>query len=313
MYTIRTPAPADLAAVVDLVVRLQAAPEQHIGYHGVTEAEVGDELAKLAPGWTQTMVLAHDSAGVLRGVLSADVDPELGRAWLYGPYLELPEDHPCAAAQWQTGANALFEQVCALPALAGIADFELYGHRRHRLLADFAAVRGFAPGEVSRVFVLPGGPLRTLLVRDADSTVPGVRLLPDHQAARDSVAALHERCFPNRTVSGRGLVDPEGDRTVVVLDHGGIIGYAAGYPQVEEFYVDYVGVDPAHRSTGAGGALVRGLLRELAEQHGARGQAAAVIGLGNDASERMFTNLGFELHLELVGYRRKPLAAVVAS
>ena len=114
-------------------------------------------------------------------------------------------------------------------------------------------------------------------------------------------------------MSGRGLVDPEGDRTVVVLDHGGIIGYAAGYPQVEEFYVDYVGVDPAHRSTGAAARSCAGCCVNSPGSTAHAGRPAAVIGLGNDASERMFTNLGFELHLELVGYRRKPLAAVVAG
>jgi len=43
----------------------------------------------------------------------------------------------------------------------------------------------------------------------------------------------------------------------------------------------------------------------MALRHGPRGQAAAVISLGNDASERMFTRLGFGLHLELVSYRRQ--------
>ncbi|MFC7616949.1 GNAT family N-acetyltransferase [Actinokineospora soli] len=58
------------------------------------------------------------------------------------------------------------------------------------------------------------------------------------------------------------------------------------------------------RSAGAGRSVVRGLVRALAAEHGPQQQAAAVIALGNDASERMFTGLGFDLHLELVGYRR---------
>ena len=57
-------------------------------------------------------------------------------------------------------------------------------------------------------------------------------------------------------------------------------------------------------SLGAGRLLVRRLLVELARRAGARDRAAAVIRLGNDASERMFTALGFALTLELVSYSK---------
>jgi ribosomal protein S18 acetylase RimI-like enzyme len=106
-------------------------------------------------------------------------------------------------------------------------------------------------------------------------------------------------------VSGRQLVDgSRGHRVVVLAGAGGLIGYAAGYPQEGELYVDFVAVDPDRRSLGAGRALVRGLLRELAARHGVRARAAAVIALGNDASERLFTQLGFALAIELVSYHQ---------
>jgi len=133
-----------------------------------------------------------------------------------------------------------------------------------------------------------------------------VRVLPDDAGLRAAVAELHERSFPARTVSGRQLVEgSRGHCVVVVIGASGLIGYAAGYPQEGELYVDFVAVDPNLRSLGAGRALVRGLLRELAARHGARSQAAAVIALGNDASERMFTQLGFTLAIELVSYRHQ--------
>jgi len=107
-------------------------------------------------------------------------------------------------------------------------------------------------------------------------------------------------------MTARQLVDGDRGHCVVVLGHAdGLIGYAAGYPQEGELYVDLVAVTPELRSRGAGRALVRGLLRELAARHGARAQAAAVIALGNDASERLFTALGFTLHVELVSYRQQ--------
>lgn len=307
MYAIRPAAAADHTTVVDLVVRLQARPEQHIGYHGVTEQEVTDELAGVRGPWADNAAVAVDSHDAIHGVLSADVDRDLGRAWLLGPFVDLPDGHPAADRLWHSAADELLATVLGLPTLAGIDDLELYGHRKHRRLADFAAQHGFASGAMSRVFVLDGSALRSLLVRDAQrpSGVPGVRALPEDPQVRDAVVALHERSFPGRTISGRGLVEGQKDHVIVVAEHGGMIGYAAGYPQDDELYVDYVAVDPGKRSAGVGGALIRGLLQEMALRHGPRGQAAAVISLGNDASERMFTGLGFALHLELVSYRRR--------
>ena len=307
MYTIRPASAVDFTTVVELVVRLQARPEHFIGYQGVTEQEVTDELSGVTGAWADHAIVAVDSDDEVHGALTADVDADLGRAWLLGPYLDLPDGHPAADRLWQSGADELLAAVLGLPALAGIDDLELYGHRKHRRLADFAARHGFTGGAVSRVFVLDGSALRSLMVRDAEQPagVPGVRALPDDPRVRDAVAALHERSFPGRTISGRGLVEGRKDHVVVVAEHGGVIGYAAGYPQDDELYVDYVAVDPGKRSAGVGGALIRGLLKEMALRHGPRGQAAAVISLGNDASERMFTRLGFGLHLELVSYRRQ--------
>jgi ribosomal protein S18 acetylase RimI-like enzyme len=220
----------------------------------------------------------------------------------------VPANHPAAAQLWHKTADALLERALRLPSLRGITDLELCGHRQHRLLADFAARHDFRTGRTSRVFTLSGSGLRTVLVRGAgESTLDdAVRVLPgDDTGLRAAVVALHERSFPGRTVTGRALVDGDRGHLVVVLAGArGLVGYAAGYPQEGELYVDLVAVDPNRRSRGAGRALVRGLLRELAARHGARAQAAAVVALGNDASERMFTALGFTLHLELVSYRQ---------
>jgi ribosomal protein S18 acetylase RimI-like enzyme len=309
MYPIREAVSSDLDEVVDVLVRLQAEPAHHIAYHGETVEEIADELTRMRPDWTAGTVLAFDTGGRLRGVLSVEADPEVGRAWLHGPYVDVPVHHPAAERLWHQTADSLLERALALPSLAGIGDLELCGHRRHRLLADFAARHDFRTGRTSRVFVLTGAPLRALLVRGSDSTVDrAVQVLPADPAVRAAVAGLHERCFAGRTVTGAHLVDGSRGHLVVVLADGrGLIGYAAGYPQAGDLYIDLVGVDPDRRSRGAGRALVRGLLRELSARHGARQLAAATVELGNDASERMFTALGFEIHSELVAYRHSAI------
>lgn len=310
MYPIRPAVASDLDDVLDVLVRLQAEPAHHIAYHGETAEEITDELRRMHPDWTTGTVLACDQRnGRLRGVLSVEADPEVGKAWLHGPFVDVPANHPAAAQLWHRTADALLTRALRVPSLTGIGDLELCGHRKHRLLADFAARHDFRLGASSRVFLLTGAALRSVLVRGArDESVvdSAVRVLPDDPVLRGAVGGLHLRSFPGRTVSVRQLLDGDRGHTVVVLsDPGGLIGYAAGYPQEGELYVDLVAVDPDRRSRGAGRALVRGLLRELAARHGARAQAAAVIALGNDASEAMFTALGFTLAIELVSYRQQ--------
>ncbi|GAA3009853.1 GNAT family N-acetyltransferase [Actinokineospora diospyrosa] len=303
MYSIRAATEADLPAAVELVTRLQADPGHHVGYHGTTGEEVAEELTRLTPDWATGAVVGVDGHGAVRALLSVEADPEQGRAWLYGPFVDVPAGHPAARQVWHNTADDLLDLATGSPLLAGITDLELYGHRLNRLLGDFAARHGFAAGAASRVFTLTGAALRSVLISAAEDTV-GPRKLNGDPATRAQVVDLHERCFPNRSASGEQVVAGTRGHTVVVLTGAdGVIGYAAGFVQQEELYVDYVAVDPNMRDAGAGRSLVRALLRTLAAEQGVRCQAAAVIALGNDASERMFTALGFTLHLELVAYR----------
>lgn len=310
MYEVRAATPADLAGAIELIARLQADPAHLIAFHGETVEEVAEELAGLRPDWVSGAVVATDRTGRLRGVLSVEVEDEQHRAFLYGPFVDVPANHPAAGQLWHATADALFTGAVRLPRMAGVVMFDLFGHRQNRLLADFAARHDVATRRTTRLFSLTDARLRSLLVRTADAVPPAddrMTPLPADPRVRAAVVRLHDRCFPGAPTSGARLVAADSEHTVVVLrarDGDGVLGYAAGYPQAEEYYVDTIGVDPAYRSLGAGRLLVRGLLSELAARAGARNRAAAVIGLGNDASERMFTALGFTLRLELVSYRK---------
>ncbi|HEU5474606.1 MAG TPA: GNAT family N-acetyltransferase [Actinophytocola sp.] len=306
MYSIRVAASSDLDEVVALLARLQAEPAHHIAYHGQSAEEIAGELTALHPEWTAGTVLATDPTGRVRGVLAVEVASPTGPARLHGPYVDLPANHPAAERLWQQTADGLLDRALLLPALAGVGQLTLCGHRQHRLLADFAARHDFRTGVTRRVFVLTGPALRAVLVRGRESTVDSAVWVPPagHPLAAE-VVRLHERSFPRAPVTGRQLIAGEHGHTVAVLAApDGLIGYAAGHARDGELSVDLVAVDPNRRSRGAGRALVRGLLRELAVRHGARARAVAVVALGNDAAERMCAALGFTLHLELVGYRR---------
>lgn len=314
MYRVRTASPADLAGVIELIARLQADPAHHIAFHGESQAEVAEELTGLGTDWAGLAVVAVDQNDRLRGVLSVEVADERRRAFLYGPYVDVPVNHPAAGQLWRQTADALFACAVRLPVMSGVSTLDLFGHRENRMLADFAARHDIPVGETTRLFTMTGAGLRSLLVRAADEPPrpdDRVSVLPADPAVRASVARLHDRCFPNAPTPGHRLVSDDGGHTVVVLLGEELLGYAAGYTQAEEYYVDVVGVEPSVRGLGAGRLLVRRLLTELAARSGARDRAAALVNLGNDASERMVTALGFACRTELVSYTRSGFRAEV--
>jgi ribosomal protein S18 acetylase RimI-like enzyme len=310
MYDTRFADQGDLGPAMELIVRLQADTAHFIGYLGETTEELSAELAEFEPDWASCSVVATDDSGRVCGVLSVEVDAKLGRAWLHGPFIDVPVNHPAGSRIWDQTADALYARAAELPQLQGVRDRELYGHTNHKRLAAFAERQKFTAGRASSIYVIDDDDLRSLLLREASCPRTGpardMRVLPTDPAIHERVAVLHERCFPSSYLSGQQLVDQVGDRTVVVaMDGDTVLGYAAGKAQTEEYFVDFVAVEPDVRGTGVGAALVTELVWKLAAAHGARPQAAAAILEGNDSSVRMFTRMGFHLILELVAYRTK--------
>ncbi|QFZ22783.1 GNAT family N-acetyltransferase [Saccharothrix syringae] len=306
MYDIRPAAHADLDAVTALILRLQADDAHHIGYLGETLGDVAEELAEFEPDWPSCTVVATDDSGRVCGALSVEVDAELRRAFLHGPFVDVPVNHPAGSRIWDQTADALY--AAALPLFGDVADRELLGHTGHRRLAAFAERHGFSAARPCGIHTLAGDGLRNLLLREASCPRTGpareMRVLPTDPAVHEAVRVLHDRCFPRTHLSGRTLVDGRKGYTVVVaMDGDRVLGYASGKADPGEYYVDFVAVEPDVRGNGVGAALVTELVWKLAERAGARPQAAAAILAGNRSSQRLFERLGFRLHLELVAYR----------
>lgn len=310
MFRIRSAVDADYEQVLGLLGRLQAVPCHHIGFHGETEAELADELASLR--FPAATVVATDDAGRVRGVLSADVDRSLRRVWWYGPFVDVPAEHPAADRIWGRTADALY--VAARQYAHGIADSELYGHVEHCRLADFAHRHGFPPGEYSSVLMLDGVELVRMVGAVTENHAVDVAELPAPPTDSTVAAAfirLHERCFPNTYLSAASLLAGSADRCVIVAtDDGRLVGYAVGSIEPLDYFIDFVAVATDFRNRGIGAGLVTTLVQRLADLHGARPAACAVVAGGNAPSRRMFHTLGFTPHLELVSYRLRARSLV---
>src|ERR1044071_9556494 len=126
MYDVRTATPDDREAVIALVARLQREPAHRIAFHGESAREVAEELAEIEPAWPAAAVVATDRGGRLRGTMTVEVDPEQRRAYLYGPFVDVPANHPAAGNLWQATADAMLAHAHELPALAGVRTLELF-------------------------------------------------------------------------------------------------------------------------------------------------------------------------------------------
>lgn len=295
MFRVRPAAPTDHDQVLDLLCRLQAVPCHHIGFHSDTPAELADELAALR--FPATTFVAVDDTDTVRGVLTVGVDRATGSAWWYGPFVDVPPQHPAADRIWSRTADSLYSAAHALPVLRGITGSELYGHVAHCRLAAFARRHGFPPGEYSSLLVLSGVDLVRMI-----GAVPEQRVEIVEPPLDSALVRLHE----THASAGPLL----GSDHLVVVTEGPLLGYAAGRAQ-QDYLIDFVAVAPESRNRGVGTALVTTLVQRLADRHGARDSACAVVSGGNAPARRMLHTLGFQPHLELVSYRR-PATCLVA-
>lgn len=309
MFHLRPATEADREQVIGLLCRLQAAPCHHIGYHGDTPAELADELTTLS--FPDATFVATDDAGAIRGALSVDVDRTLKRAWWYGPFVDVPAEHPAADRIWSRTADGMYSAAREL--VAGIGDTELYGHVANVRLAAFARRQGFPCGEYSSVLRCDGVDLVRMVGavtdhRDVDIT--GFPTPPTDSTLAAAVIRLHERSFPNTYLSAATLLAGTEHTVVAATQDGRLVGYAVGSIQPLDYYVDYVAVADEFRGRGIGAALVTTLVQRLADEHGVRSAACAAVAGGNAPSRHMLRTLGFVPHLELVSYRRRATSLV---
>ena len=102
--------------LVRFVARLNSDGEHHIGFFGEGEASIRASLAECLISPAEGFRLAYEGDQLV-GVFGVDADPEISRAWLFGPLIE-HED-------WHTIADQLYAEVLPLIPV-DIRDYDLF-------------------------------------------------------------------------------------------------------------------------------------------------------------------------------------------
>ena len=229
--------------LVEFVARLNSAGEHHIGFFGEGETDVRASLAECLVPPEDGFVLAYDAEDLI-GVCGVDADPEINRAWLFGPLV----DH----ADWHDVADQLYAKV--LPRIpVGIRDYDLFCDVQNTHMQAFAVRHGFPLHSENAVLTLA----REKYNPAAQRKTPVVAY---HEEFHAPFEQLHQALFPKAYFSARQIIEKldKDHRLLLAVQEGQLLGYL--FCKIERAsesgYVDFIGTDVSARGRGVGADLL---------------------------------------------------------
>lgn len=211
--------------------------------HGESADDQTQEMLALPEG--EAVFLALRRGGALRGVIGAEVDAALSRAWVRGPVV-------ATAKAGTAAAECALLHAALLQALPNVQRFDAFVQVDDATLRRAARDSGYRDDLQHHVM--------TLRAPAAGLHWPErvVRARPEHL---DALARLHDETFPESYLSGarlrQGLDDSHG--VLLALGTAGeVLGYLVieAKPLEREAYIDFLGVAPHARGRGLGRDLL---------------------------------------------------------
>jgi ribosomal protein S18 acetylase RimI-like enzyme len=276
--------------LVQFVTRLNSDGVHHIGFFGEGEADIRSSLAECLVPPADGFRLAYDD-DQLAGVFGVDADPEVDRAWLFGPLVEY--------ADWHTLADQLYSEI--LPIIpAGIHERDLFCDVQNIHMQEFAARHGFALRSENAVMTL---------VRD--NHTPGAkgksRIIPFEENLFNQFENLHNNLFPNTYYTARQMVEKIGGshRLFLAVENGALLGYnfCKIDPEAGSGYVDFIGTDESMRGRGIGSDLLASGVDWMLSAVSTR-RINLTVNADNLAAIRLYKRFGFITERVMRGYRK---------
>jgi GNAT superfamily N-acetyltransferase len=279
--------------LVQFVAGLNSEGEHHIGFFGEGEADVRASLAEclIPPAEGFTMAYASDR---LVGVFGVDADPEINRAWLFGPLV----DHQ----DWHDIADQLYAKV--LPRIpVNIRDYDLFADVQNTRMEGFAVRHGFPTHSENAVLTLtrenykPPGKGRSQVIRY-------------QQRFFKRFEALHQALFPNAYFTARQIADKldKTHRLFLVVEERQLLGYhfCKIETESESGYVDFIGTHPSARGRGIGADLLAAGVDWMLTASTTL-KINLTVNADNVPARRLYKRFGFVTDRIMRGYRKRVL------
>ena len=175
--------------MVAFIAGLNGNAEDHIGYFDTSVDDIARSLRSLSLPVEEGFRLAIQDQEIV-GVLGIEADPEIGRAWIYGPLVR----HP----QWMAVADAAATlPPCRPSRLVSI-------NSRCSAMAGIGTAGPLRPGTASTC----SNELAIMALSRADlDRVPRATALPIDERYYDQFRDLHPRLMPNTYFTAQQLLD----------------------------------------------------------------------------------------------------------
>ena len=277
----------DLAAVVGFVAPLNVIAEHRVGYLGDRPEEITQDLLEYGAIDNAFMACQDDD---LLGFLAIDIDEELDRSYLLGPFV----DHN----DWSGVAHRLVDECLSIVPDNATRQLELFFDLANHNLATLGQSLRFETYKDVRTLRFDRS--------DLDDVEPGTAI-PVEPRHRESLVQLHDRSFPNTHLPGARMIEGLGDNKTcfVRTESDEVVGYA--YLEVDETTgsasLEFVGTVESARGRGIGSDLVRTGLRWMFGFESVS-ETWLVVDEDNTGAQKIYERLGWtEVH-RLTSMRR---------
>lgn len=289
---IRTARAGELIDLSEFVATLNGQSQHNISYFGTEAEDILSALRVFIPSPAES-VLVLQKADEIIGMFGFDADEVLGRAWLYGPLINMHSD-----MAWHHWADALYSALTErIP--PHISDWELVFDRNNQRGCEFALRHGFATAHEHLVLQLDRA-----WVDLAGLSVMGASL---DETDYSAFVYLHNSLFPGTYYSGEEILNRlEKHSQVYVYKEGGLLVgycYAELTPQLGEGSIEFIGVAPEFRGRGIGFRLMGEIIQWMFGFRDVH-RIELTVEASNKAAIQLYRKIGFNTLKHIVAFRR---------
>jgi len=277
--------------LVQFVARLNSDGTHHIGFFGEGEADIRASLAECLIPPAEGFRLAYDGDQLV-GVFGVDADPEINRAWLYGPLVE-HED-------WHTVADQLYAEVLPLIPV-DIGDYDLFCDVQNVNIQTFAVRHGFPLTSENAVLTLARWNYKPSAKRQT-------RITPYQQRFFKQFEKLHIALFPKAYFTARQIAEKIDERHQLFLavERNHLFGYHFCKIELESQsgYVDFIGTETSARGRGIGADLLAAGVDWMFSAPTTQ-KINLTVNTDNAPARHLYETFGFVTDRVMRGYRKQ--------
>lgn len=280
-----------LDELIQFVARLNSDGTHHIGFFGEGEADIRASLAECLIPAANGFRLGYEE-NQLVGVFGVDADPEISRAWLFGPLVEHDD--------WQSTADLLYAEVLALIP-TDIRTYDLFCDVQNTRLEAFAARHGFPLSSENAILTLARAKYRS-------SAKGNTSIFQYREEFLEQFNELHKTLFPNAYFTARQMAERIDDHRQLFLaaENDRLLGYhfCKIEPEAESGYVDFIGTDASARGRGIGADLLATGVDWMLSA-ATTNKINLTVNADNLPARRLYERFGFVVERIMRGYRKQ--------